>query len=146
MASYMQHASSSGFLGESVPHAGAFIENLDSKGLIETAVATALVQANTSLRKQLEADPRWKPFAESIEIKWEDEEFTYVIDSEDETVEQAIYLLEYGDGETGAPTGMLRKHAFRMGRETSKAVEAAVNKSLGLKDDHQNAAEAYYGL
>ena len=143
MASYMQHASSSGFLGDSLPHAGAFIENLDSKGLIETAVATALLHGNKSLRKQLEADERWAPYAEHIEIKWEDEDFTYVVNEE---VEQDVYLLEYGDGETVAPTAMLRRHAFRLGRETSKAVETQVNQALGLKDSTQNAAEAYYGL
>ena len=144
MASYMHDASSSGFLGDDLPVAADFVANFDSAGTIETAVQAALLHGNESLKSQLEAHERWKDYAEYIEILWEDGEFSYDIDGPPGVAEE-IYRLEYGDGEATPPTAMLRKHAFRLGNQTSKAVEDELNTALGLTDSSNKAAEALYG-
>lgn len=127
MASKLHDPSSSGFM-DGTPTFAALIANLDTEVLLMTAVSKALEVGNESLQKELRSDERWKPWADNVRIEWDGSEFSYVLDGTPED-QEAMRAIEYGT-QDAPPSPILRKHSFRLGVSTAKAVEDAMNEEV----------------
>lgn len=128
---YSYSTSSSGFIG-GLPVAAAAVKRADAVDILSEAVKVVLKDGTKSLQKQLRKSALWEPYADKVEIRWDEDkgEFTYVFLG---TPEENDHMrdLEYGTPDL-PPTSMIRKHAFRLKDEVGKEVSARVTQVVGL--------------
>jgi len=100
--------------------------------ILTQAIAQVIKDGNKDLKAQLRNSDLWEPYADKVDIRWDEDrgEFTYALTGTPEENEH-MRDLEYGTPDH-PPTGMLRKHAFRLGDLTSKSVEARMREVVGL--------------
>ena len=128
---YSFSTSSSGFI-DGLPTAAALAYKADAGHILTEAIKQVIIDGNKDLKAQLSHSDLWEPYADKVDIRWDEDrgEFTYALTG---TPEENAHMrdLEYGTP-SHPPTAMLRKHAFRLGDLTSKGVEKRMREVIGL--------------
>src|SRR5688572_8330043 len=97
-------------LPAAVESADTFLEEFDIS--LSRAIDVALKTARAEIQDTARLDPEWAPYADLLDIEYTDGEFHYVLNGEQERIDEAL-AIEYGDGQGRPANSIIRKLALR---------------------------------
>lgn len=111
-----------------VTAAEGFLDSIDD--LLSDAIDQATRTARSDIRDVASRDEAWAPFADLLDVEYQNGEFHYVLSGDPDRVEQALEL-EYGT-ESTPPNSILRKAAIRQAVPIGQRVATFLNEENPL--------------
>lgn len=89
------------------------------------SIAVVCEQARDGIRSEARKDPEWEPYADLLDVEFNDGAFEYVLIGDQTDIDAAL-AIEYGSIEGHSPNSILRKtaisQAYTMGQDLASAL------------------------